>query len=269
MQSGAKLKALRQFDYKLVQERLDGLLINVDRDLQRAIGSEPAHPNVSVRGLLLLDLFVRFAKNAYHALGYVMADTPEDSSRRANYALIIPPVNRQLLDLLFSLVYMLDDFENRSLAYQRAGWREAEEEFQKFKTEFSNINDWRPFLQGYRTSLDNMVPRLGITASERKNKKLVPYWKHPFDLKDGKTRSRGFLRWLDKWLYSDTSAQSHLSFGGLIRIAPFLAAEIVGGQDQELVESRVIHQYRFQQFSRTAVVVLAILTEIDTYCKLG
>ena len=134
-----KPKPLRSFDYKLVQERLDGLLINVDRDLQRAVTNARANqPEISPRALTLLDIFVRFVRNAYHALGYIVADTPEDPQRNPNYALIIPPVNRQLLDLLFSLVFMLDDFEIRSLQYQRAGWREGNEEYQKFKTEFSS-----------------------------------------------------------------------------------------------------------------------------------
>jgi hypothetical protein len=31
----------------------------------------------------------------------------------------------------------------------------------------------------------------------------------------------------------------------------------------------MIHQYRFHQFSRTALVTLAIATEIDCYCNLG
>jgi hypothetical protein len=30
----------------------------------------------------------------------------------------------------------------------------------------------------------------------------------------------------------------------------------------------MIHQFRFQQFSRTALVVLAIATEVSQYCKL-
>jgi hypothetical protein len=52
-------------------------------------------------------------------------------------------------------------------------------------------------------------------------------------------------------------------------VSPFLVAELVGGQSQEIVEGRMIHQYRFHQFSRTALVTLAIATEIDCYCNLG
>jgi len=117
--------------------------------------------------------------------------------------------------------------------------------------------------------LDELVPLFRITEKEKKIVKLIPYWKHPGDLKGEPTTSRTFLRWLDKWLYGDTSAQAHLSFGGLFVVSPFLVAELVGGQSQEIVEGRMIHQYRFHQFSRTALVTLAIATEIDCYCNLG
>ncbi|MFY9911043.1 MAG: hypothetical protein WCF22_12965 [Candidatus Sulfotelmatobacter sp.] len=265
-----RLQPLKRFDYKLVQERFDGLLINVDRDLQRRTDqAERLRNRTSARCLTLLDVMVRFAINAYHAVLYVLAETPEDPARRMGYSLVIAPVNRQLLDLLFSLVYMLDDFPARSLRYQRAGWREAVEEYHKFKSEYSNAREWRPYFTNAKRGVDFYGQLFGVTAKEKRKPSLIPYWKHPFELKDEKTPSRPFLRWLDKWLYGDTSAQAHLSFGGLLPIAPFLVAELVGGQSQEVVENYMIHQYRFHQFSRTGLVVLAIATEINQYCHLG
>lgn len=138
MAKSYQLKPLRKFDYALVAERMDGLLINVDRDLQR-LGNQAASANAPERErrISLLNVIVRFAGNSYEAVRYVAGDTPEDHRRRPNYVLVIPAINRQLLDLLFTLVYMLDDFDVRSLQYQRAGWRELEEEYRMFKTHFA------------------------------------------------------------------------------------------------------------------------------------
>jgi hypothetical protein len=145
------LRPLKRFDYKLVEAKLDGLLFNVDRDLQRNIRRAESANNMEVsRCLTLLDVMLRFANNSYRAVRYVMAETPDDPARKPNYALIIAPVNRQLLDLLFSLVYMLDDFPTRSLQYQRAGWREATEEYHEFKTEFSRDPEWKAFFVHFR-----------------------------------------------------------------------------------------------------------------------
>jgi hypothetical protein len=183
--------------------------------------------------------------------------------------MVVPAINRQLLDLLFSLVYMLDDLSGRSLRYQRAGWRELDQEYRMFKTQFSKDPEWRQHFKNVKGVLDGMIRQLGITETECKNPTQIPFWKHPFELKDEPTTSRAYLRYLEKWLYGDTSAQAHLNFGGLAMVGPFLVADIVGGQDEERVKNRTIHQYHFKHFSRTAIVTLAIATEIDAHFKLG
>jgi hypothetical protein len=254
----------------MVQDRLDGLLLNIDRDLQRSLHNAVAGNKPESAGkVILLDTFVRFATNAYRGIRYLVADTPEDPARKPNYVLLVPPINRQLLDLLFTLVYMLDDFDNRSLEYQKAGWREAWDDYQKHKNEFNRNPEWNDFLSAYRAGLTKIKEVLQITGAESLNPKAIPYWKHPFELAEEPTTSRPFLRWLAKWLYRDTSAQSHLSYGGLLAIAPLLMSELVGGQNQVLAEGRFYQMYRFHQASRSAIIVLALLTEIDVYCKLG
>jgi hypothetical protein len=114
-----------------------------------------------------------------------------------------------------------------------------------------------------------MVVEFEITPEQQLDPKLVPFWKHPFKLKDQQTTSKDFLRYLEKWLYGDTSAEAHLSCGGLIAVSAFLVADIVGGQPQQFVEDRIIQQYRFKHIVRTSIVTLAIATEIDVYLRLG
>ena len=263
-------KPLREFNYQLIAERMDGLLINIDRDLQR-LGKRALQQRQFdlERCILLLNLFIRFARNSYDASRYVAGNVPEDDRRRPNYVMVVPAINRQLLDLLFSLVYMLDDPSPRSLQYQRAGWRELEQEYRMFKTQFSKDAEWRQHFKNVKGVLDNMILLYGITENEQKDPTLIPFWKHPFELKDEKTKSRDYLRYLEKWLYGDTSAQAHLSFGGLVMVGPFLVADIVGGQDEEGVKNRTILQYHYKHFSRTAIVTLAVATEIDSHFKLG
>jgi hypothetical protein len=207
---------------------MDGLLINVDRDLQR-LGNRAVAQGATdrERGLTLLNVLARFAKNSYDAVRYTAGDTPEDPRRNPNYVLVIPAINRQLLDLLFSLVYMLDDFSARSLQYQKAGWRELDTEYRMFRNRFSNDPEWRQHFKNVRRELDNLILRFGITPEEQRQPKLVPFWKHPYELKDENTKSRPFLRYLEKWLYGDTSAQAHLSFGGLVMVGPMLVADII------------------------------------------
>lgn len=263
-------KPLRNFDYSLVAKRMDGLLINIDRDLQK-IGNQAAcagHHRAS-QSLSLLNVIIRFAQNSYDAVRYFAGNTPEDHRRNPNYVLVVPTINRQLLDLLFSLVYMFDDFNVRSLQYQRAGWRELDQEYRMFKMRFLKDPEWKQHFKNVKKVLDSLILEFGINEEQCRNPALIPFWKTPSQLKDEKTHSKPFLRFLEKWLYADTSAQAHLSFGGLIMVAPFLVADMVGGQDEEWVKNRIILQYHFRHFSRAAIITLAIATEIDFYCKLG
>jgi hypothetical protein len=265
----APRKPLKEFNYSLVKEKMDGLLINVDRDLQRKVKeAEKARKPTASRCIELLNVMVRFTANSYHATKYFMADTPDDPNRELKYALILPGINRQLLDLLFTLVYMMDDFEVRSLEYQKAGWREAKEEYQRFRNRFSKDPEWRAFFDNFKVSIGRLEQLLSLTDAERKKPRLIPYWNAPYKLTTQKTKSQPFLKWLEQWLYGDTSAQAHLSFGGLFTVAPFLIAELVGGEFQDEIEKHQIHSYRYLQFSRTAIVTLAISTEADVRLQL-
>jgi hypothetical protein len=261
-------KPLRPFNFEPVQARFEGLLFNIDRHLQRLTRQSRNIPTAA-RCLSLLNVLLRFSRNSYNAVLYLTAKTPEDPKRKPTYALVLPTINRQLLDLLFSLVYMLDDFEIRSLQYQQAGWREASEEYYKFKTHFSADSEWSQHLNNLKSNLDMMISEFGITREQQNNPELIPYWKHPGELKDKKTASKAFLRYLDKWLYGDTSAQAHLSFGGLVPIGAVLIADIIGGEAEKFVSDRILPQFHFLHFSRTAFVTLAIATEIDVHYKLG
>src|SRR5215469_14411870 len=128
------LKPLREFDYSLVAKKIDGLHFNVNRGLEREIGKAFVSGHLQhARSLSVLIVMLRFAWNSYEAVRYISADTPPDPARKANYTIVLPAINRQLLDLLFSLVYMLDDLIPRSLDYQRAGWRDFVEERDSLK----------------------------------------------------------------------------------------------------------------------------------------
>jgi len=263
-------KRLREFNYQLVAEKMDGLLINIDRDLQRRGNEQLLRGQTDAeRCTTLVNLVIRFARNSYNAVRYLVGNTPEDHRRNPDYVMVVPAINRQLLDLLFSLVYMLDDMSARSLQYQRAGWRELDQHYQMFKTRFPNDPEWKQHFKNVKSVLDGMVRRFGITEPERKNPKLIRFWKHPSELKDEQTESRPYLRFLEKWLYGDTSAQAHMSFGGLAMVSPMLVADLIGGEHEEWVRKRIIVQYHFMHFVRTAFVTLAIATEIDVYFKLG
>jgi len=216
-----------------------------------------------------LIVMLRFAWNSYDAVRYVSADTPPDPARKANYTIVLPAINRQLLDLLFSLVYMLDDLIPRSLDYQRAGWRDFVEVRDSLKAQFGGRNDWTDFLEAMDSQIDTMVDRFKVSTEEQQNPNLIDYWKTPLKLAKRVGPCQNFLQFLEKEIYKDVSAQAHLTFAGLLKVSGFLVADLLGDQVPEANRIRAMQSFHFQQVSRTAITYLAVTTEIDTYLKLG
>lgn len=264
------LKPLREFDYSLVSQKIEGLHFNVNRDLEREIAMASASGDLErSRSLSVLIVMLRFAWNSSGAVKYISADTPPDPARRVNYAIVLPAINRQLLDLLFSLVYMLDNLNTRSLDYQKAGWRDFVEERDSLRAQFSGCDDWTDFLAAMDSQIDTMVDRFKLTTEEQQNPNLVNYWRTPFKLAKRPGPCQHFLQFLDKQIYKDISAQAHLTFAGLLKVSGFLVADLLGDQAPEATGIQAMESFRFQQLSRTTIIYLAVATEMDTYLKLG
>jgi hypothetical protein len=266
----AEPKPLERFDYGLVAPKIAGLRFNLDRDIERRTQEAIRRADAdSDRCLSLLNIMLRFAWNSYESVLYLAGDVPDDPRRKPNYVLVVPNINRQLLDMLFTLAYMLDDFRPRSMAYQRSGFRELHEEIQTFRNTFGSDPGWKEYFKNTKSALSAMADRFNMTPEERKRPKLIPFWKTPYQLLEEKSACRDFLKYLEKWLYKDTSAQAHMSFGGMFKISLFLIADLVGEDAKKQVNDRPMKVYHFTQISRTAISFLAIATEIDTFCRFG
>jgi hypothetical protein len=140
------------------------------------------------------------------------------------------PVNRQLMDVLCSIVYMRDDFAARTLIYERAAYRAFKEEYKLYQSAFGGLPEWKAFFIDQKTLLRAMAKPLRITLAEKRNSNLIPRWKQPYNLSKQNTKSQPFLKWMVKWLYNDTSAEAHISGAGLFYVSPFLLADLADDQ---------------------------------------
>jgi hypothetical protein len=109
---------------------------------------------------------------------------------------------------------------------------------------------------------------LSITEEQRADPAIIRYWVGPARLIRRQTKSQSFLKFLDAWFYSETSAQAHLNPAGLFSVAMFLISEFAPGNVRENVEGRMLQQFTFKHLSRTFILVLAVLSEIDSFCQL-
>jgi hypothetical protein len=209
----------------------------------------------------------RFTMNSYNAASFLLAgDSPKRNDR---FALVIAPINRQVLDLLFTLVYMMDDFDVRSLEYELSGYRYLREQYDKFHVRFGKDPKWQQWFEDQQATRKLMEGYLPITREQQANPGLIAYWPSPFKLKKRQTGSQDFMEFLDAWIYGEISAQAHLNAGGLFMVGALLISDFAPDETRKLIEERTLRQSIFQHFSRTLLTVLAIATEIDTFCNLG
>jgi len=264
-----RLKPLVPFDVQMVQSRLDGLLINVDRDLQRQSKQAAAAKDFDlVRQLVLMLVMIKVASNGYAAICYLTVDQGAPHWRKT-FTLAIAPINRQLMDMLFTIVYMRDDFPARTLAYERASYRAFKEEYKQFYGAYKDVKEWKPFFSDQKLLLRIMGPILNLSLADKRNVERIPRWKQPHKLSRQHTKSQPFLQWLHRWVYGDTSAEAHLSGTGLFAVSPFLLADLSDEQMKHAIESRAALQYHARHFGRTIMTVLAIATEIDAQFRLN
>jgi hypothetical protein len=165
-------KPLTEFPFQVVQQPLFGLLRNIDGDLRRLIEKAALAKNIDdLRNLTLLLVMMRFASNSYDAICFLLSDMDGSPKRLPRFVLIVPPVNRQIMDLWFTLVYMMDDFGPRALAYEQCGWREIGEEVSKFRLRYGTDPDWQPWFEDMQELMTMMEVQIPITAAQKANPK--------------------------------------------------------------------------------------------------
>jgi len=261
---------LEAFNAKVVQAPLQGLLRNMDSELVRRLKHATVDPDrKSEREISLLLLMLRFTRNSYEAICFLCSTMDETPRRKKEFVMVLPPANRQLLDLLFNLVFMMDDFPTRSLHYERSGYRQAREEYDKFFNKYGTQPKWQTHFLTLRGWFPTMEKYLSITPQQKANPSLIQRWYAPYRLMKTPTKSLPFMQFLEKWIYGETSAQAHLNAAGLLSVGMFLMSDFAPADERQVLEDRNLPEFTFKHFSRTIVTVLAITSEIDNLCQLN
>lgn len=85
------------------------------------------------RRLSLLLIMLSFAINSYKAVGFLLSDLDEHPKRLPRFVVVVPSINRQLFDLWFTPVYMMDDFGPRSTLYEMGAYRELRKQIDEHR----------------------------------------------------------------------------------------------------------------------------------------
>ena len=140
------------------------------------------------------------------------------SDRKHKYPAQATFLVRSIIDVFFSVVYMLDDLQLRSRQFELAGYHKKLKQFNLLKINYGNLPEWKDHLNEFARMLNHDVEVLKITDYEKNDKSIN--WPIPgrilrqFRLKE----SYDFLKEIYTQHYSFYSEGSHVSWGGMAMV---------------------------------------------------
>jgi len=201
---------------------------------------------------------------------FLVSDLDEHPKRLPRFVIVLPPINRQIMDLWFSLAYIRDDFEARSLLYEQGAYRELRQQIDDNRARYGSNPDWQDWFSDMQELVTMAETEFAITPEQKADPhKTILSWPHPHQLSEKVTASQNFLKFLHELLYGQTSVEAHLKAAGLATVAGILLADIAPEHHRKSVEDRMIHQYKFQHVCITVIALLGIISEIELQCKLN
>ena len=253
----------RRLDFAVIREPLDSLaaatIVNVERslppDIQAVLGAPP-----------VLLLMLKSAETTFSTIRYFCAEKPEDPARRVWFASSAPPLLRSMLDQIFTMIFIGEDLQTRMQWYNKAGWRELHEEYERHVQRYSGRAEWDDWLSTFGKALTTTVQtEFGITAQEAANPRTIPWWPTPARMIGSgmlSAEAQTFLEYMQDWFYRELSQADHLSLPGLIRRATnFLQPP------DDVRTQNVWKKLRSDCVTQAIVLFLAFLTEITLLCR--
>src|SRR5215204_6007648 len=127
------------FDYKVVKEAMNSLMAATGYKLEREWPARYQHVDSSMVVVLTL---VRYGLNVFTTITYLAKDEPKDQAAPPILSLSIPPLSRTLLEVVISLIFLLEDLPRNTRWFFHAAWREKKELITKANARYSGKPRW-------------------------------------------------------------------------------------------------------------------------------
>lgn len=270
--------APKQFNFAPLRDDFGRMLTAVGNKLEREWPK--AYPADGQNEILQL---VRMAVVYYATVAFVCSDVQDGAVRHPHLSLATPPLNRAILEIMASVLYLLEDVPAHIKEFFRAAWRDEQEMLVKYRARHSGKSRWDSYMAQRSAGVEKMGKALGITDAERSDLNQILRWpKMGKIIKRLKSRDPvpqvvSYLEFLDDWLYRDLSTQSHLEPKGLGEIGfHFLGMkelQIISHEDDiEKINERLdfkIQEFRTNQVWTAVTLILSLATEIDSHFTYG
>lgn len=212
-----------------------------------------------------LNAILKVSENTYKSILYLCAEKPPDPSRKLEYAISAPPLARTILDSVFTVVFLFENFQSHFAWYMKSGWREIYKEHQRYGAAYGSEPKWNDWLQSHASVLTDLERRSGVTAAEKAKPDLIRWFPNPGKMSriqelSGPTKS--YLIYLNDWFYRSLSSSSHLSLPGLMNRSAYLLRFLGRSEDEEERE-RVLGKFRSDSVVTAIILLVALLSELQ------
>jgi len=257
---------LKPFDFALVREQLKELLQTIEEQLKREVPKKIAEFGPGLPLCILVPF--RLARQTFDAIVYLCANkVGEEPLPRPEFALVVPSLNRSILDSVMGLVFLLEDLPDRWMCFLKAGWREMKLESGRLEKDFGDLATVKEWLENQRPLIEAGPSILGLSASEAEAPETLPKWPHPGGMKRrAKGAVRTFLQRLDDLFYIDLSQQAHVSYLGVMKTGQHLL-QIEEGDSEERRER--LKGYASDQVFTAITLMLVLCSVLDERFQLG
>jgi hypothetical protein len=210
---------------------------------------------------VLLQSHAAVGATTYRTVIWVIAENSESRGGEAEFVLSVPPLVRSLLDQVFTVCFISEDPQTRSLQYHKSGWREINERNTRERKRYGNDPKWERRLTEQHKLLQQLAVLANIASEESTDpKKFINYWPIPSQMIKGchAPVTREFMKFLEDWFYRELSQEAHLSQPGLISRAYPLIIDL----PPERIDEHIA--LRRSMFAMTTITLtVALLSEIQ------
>ncbi len=131
------------FDFKPIRDDFHKLLIAVGYKLEREWPAKYAQVGSAQMELLQL---VRLAIVNYKTIAFVCSDINDGAVRDPLLCLSTPALNRTILEIIGSVLYLLEDLPRHTDLFFKAAWRDEQEMLAKYRDRYSGRPRWDAYI---------------------------------------------------------------------------------------------------------------------------
>jgi hypothetical protein len=264
------------FDYSLIRDKLLSIIEATANKLER---EWPQRYSAVDSARIFFVVTIRIAINTYKTITYICADLPEDFRRDKKFSLSIPALNRTILENIMTLLFVLEDMQQRMEWFYKSGYREWKEALGRYKRDYGLYPEWQDFINHLKAFVINPPGFIGLTSAEiADTDKRIEYWPNPGKMpkyirqKRPASATTDHLRFLNDWFYKALSGQSHLSLHGFAERGKFFTKEVMintFGENADAVMEKDLERFRNDQIWLSIILMLALASEMEMHFRIG